>query len=176
MMEEIRRQPRLKIPAAVIQERVRELGARIKDDLSHSDDVLIVLSVLKGSFMFVADLVRAMDVPMLVEFVRASSYGLERVSSGSVHVWENSWDDLTGRDVLVVEDIADTGRTLQAVIETARNHGARSVSTVVLLRKAGSSVNPNYVGFDIGDEFVVGYGLDDAELWRNLPWIGIVGE
>jgi hypoxanthine phosphoribosyltransferase len=176
MMEEPRKLPRELISVVAIQKRVSELGAQIREDLSHDDDVLIVLSVLKGSFMFAADLVRGMDVPMHVEFVRASSYGLERVSSGSVRVWENSWDDLTGRDVLVVEDIADTGRTLQAVTETARNHGARSVQSVVLLKKTGSSVNPDYVGFDIGDEFVVGYGLDDAELWRNLPWIGIVGE
>jgi len=166
----------LLVSAAAISARVRALGEEISRDYRAraGDGPLVVLGVLRGAFMFVADLVRQIDVPMIVDFVRAGSYGDGRDSSGEVLLELGSWPDLDGRDVLVVEDVVDTGRTLQAILAAARAGNANSIRTVALLRKPGALVELDYVGFDIDRRFVVGYGLDDAGKWRHLPYVGYV--
>jgi len=174
--------PPVLIPEAAIRERVRALGEQITRDYQSLDLVspdftspdLVVLGVLKGAFMFVADLVREIDLSVVVDFVSASSYGGERTSTGQVKLIPGTWTDVEGRDVLVVEDVIDTGRTLDAIIAAVREHQARSVRTVALLRKPRARARIDYVGFDIDDRFVVGYSLDDAGKWRHLSYIGFV--
>jgi hypoxanthine phosphoribosyltransferase len=164
------------IPEAVIRERVRALGEEITERYlaEGADRELVVMGVLKGAFMFVADLVREIDLPMIVDFVGASSYGDGRSSCGEVHLNPGSWVEVKGRDVLVVEDVLDTGNTLKAVVAALESHGARSVRTVALLRKPGAKVAPDFVGFEIDGRWVIGYGLDDAGKWRHLPYVGHV--
>jgi len=164
--------PPVLIPEDVLQARIAELGAQLTCEYRGCHPLM--LGVLVGSFMFMADLVRRIDLPVRVDFVRASSYGSTRTSSGQVELLPGPWHDLAGRDVLIVEDVLDTGRTLGAVVNAARENAARSVHTVVLLRKPGACVNVDYVGFDIESRFVVGYGLDDGGSWRQLPYIGYV--
>lgn len=164
--------PPVLLSEETIQRRIRELGAQITHDYEGRDPV--VMGVLVGAFVFMADLVRSIRLPVHVEFVRASSYGNNRHSSGDVRLTPGSWDEITGRDVLVVEDVLDTGRTLAAVIAALGRHGARSIRSVVLLRKPQTLVGADYVGFDIDRHFVVGYGLDDGGKWRHLPYIGYV--
>ena len=171
--------PPVLIPESRIARRVRELGATITRDIvsgNGRDAETVVLSVLKGSFIFAADLIRSLEMDVTVEFVHARSYGLARVSGGSVDVPYESWDDLSGKNVLIIEDVADTGRTLRAIVELARESKARSVATAVLLRKKSTPFEPDYVGFEIDDVYVVGYGLDDAEKMRNLPYVGFIDE
>ena len=117
-----------------------------------------------------------MDLPIEMEFVGASSYGAGRVSSGTVEIAYGSWKSLQNREILVVEDVADSGTTLGAITRLARENGARGVRTVVLLSKPGADFVADYTGFHIDSRFVVGYGLDDNGRWRNLPYIGYVGE
>ncbi len=170
-------EPPVLIPQDALAKRVQQLGKQITADLlSHGKPAAetVAISVLKGSFIFAADLLRSMPMDIVVEFVQARSYGLARVSKGSVDVLANSWDDLGGKNVLIVEDVADTGRTLQAIVALAEKSGAREVSTAVLLRKKSTPVTADYVGFEIDDVFVVGYGLDDGERLRNLPYVGFI--
>jgi hypoxanthine phosphoribosyltransferase len=162
-----------------VERRVKELGAEIT--LDYQGRTPVVIGVLTGAFMFVADLVRAIDLPVEVDFVRASSYGAARVSSGSVQLTPpTALDWVSDRDVIFAEDILETGETLKAVHELARTHGARTVRTAVLLRKPvdapilAERIEPEYVGFDIERRFVVGYGLDDDGKWRHLPYVGTV--
>lgn len=168
--------PPVLIGEAAIRERVRALGREITAHYAarDADGELIVLGVLKGAFMFVADLVREMDVPMVVDFVRVSSYGDGRTSTGSVEFAPGPWPQVSGRDVLVVEDVLDTGRTLAVIRSAMESQGARNVRTVALLRKPGANVSVDHVGFDIDGRFVIGYGLDDAGRWRQLPYVGYV--
>lgn len=159
--------------------RVEELGAEITHDYSGRTPVIV--GVLTGAFMFVADLVRAIGLEIEVDFIRTSSYGANRFTSGTVKlIPPTALDWVEGRDIIFVEDILETGETLKAVCQLAEAHGAHTIRTAVLLRKPvdpaveATRIEPDYVGFDIARRFVVGYGLDDGGKWRNLPYVGTV--
>lgn len=159
-----------------IRRRVRELAEEICADYG-GDCRLTLLAPLKGAVVFLADLMRRLNRPIGVNFVVASSYGSSTESSGAPELQLDMCGDLTGADILVVEDIIDTGHTLQRLVEAIRSRGAASIRTCCLLDKPARRVvdlHPDYVGFEIADDFVVGYGLDFAEQHRNLPYIAIV--
>ncbi|HLV68940.1 MAG TPA: hypoxanthine phosphoribosyltransferase [Polyangiaceae bacterium] len=165
------------IPETDLARRVREIGEAITRDYTGRE--LVVVSVLKGSFVFTADLVRAIDVPLRVEFFGVRSYGHQTESSGEVQITLDLAHPITGEDVLVVEDIVDTGLTLTYLLEQLRARGPRSVRVCALLHKPARSIRPvdiDYLGFTIEDVFVVGYGLDHAERYRNLPYVGVIGD
>ncbi len=157
-----------------IKAKVKELGDEITRD--YQGKTPIVVSVLKGSFVFVSDLVRCMDVPCELDFMVVSSFN-GVVSTGAVRIIKDIAISLDGRDVLVVEDILDSGLTLEYISEILKGRNAKSVKIATLLDKPSrhkSNIVPDYVGFTVPDEFVVGYGLDYNELYRNLPYIGIL--
>ena len=136
-----------------------------------------MVRVLKGSFIFLADLSRRLSIPLTIEFIAVSSYGNGSVASGAVRLVMDGRGNTEGKHVLIVEDIVDTGHTLKYLIGMLKSHRPASVKTAALVRKAESAevdVAVDYLGFDIGDEWVVGYGLDFAEQNRTLPYIGIV--
>jgi hypoxanthine phosphoribosyltransferase len=159
-----------------IRQRVSELGRAISRDLEGREAV--VMALLKGSVLFFADLVRSMDVPVKVEFAWASSYGAGTTSSGEVRLKVFPEVELRDRTVVVVDDILDTGRTLNAVVQRLReDHGVTDVRTCVLLDKKArraARIDADYAGFPVDDVFVVGYGLDFADRYRNLPYIGVL--
>lgn len=158
-----------------IQQRVRELGAQIQAD--YEGRTLLLVAVLRGAALFVADLSRAIDGPVEIDFMAVSSYGSSTKSSGVVRIIKDLDEVIEGRDVLVVEDILDTGLTLKYLLRNLASRKPRSLEVVTLLRKPGKQRVPidcKYTGFEIPDEFVVGYGLDYAELYRNLPYIGVL--
>ncbi|NMP23923.1 hypoxanthine phosphoribosyltransferase [Sulfobacillus sp. DSM 109850] len=152
-----------------IQERVAQLGRRITLDYEGKD--LVLVAILKGSFVFVADLARAIDLPVAVDFMAVSSYGMSTKSSGVVRIVKDLDYSLDQKHVLVVEDIVDTGLTLNYIFGHLKSRGAMSVKICSLLDKVGRrqvAVPVHYKGFEIPDEFVVGYGLDVEERYRNL--------
>jgi hypoxanthine phosphoribosyltransferase len=158
-----------------IDARVRELAAQI--DADYADQDLILMASLKGAVVFLSDLMRAMSLPVRIEFVQASSYGLNGDTTGNVRLGLATCEDLAGHHVLLVEDIADTGRTLKALVARLRELGTASVRTCCLLDKPSRRVVefvPDYVGFEIPDRFVVGYGLDWCERFRSLPYVAVV--
>jgi hypoxanthine phosphoribosyltransferase len=161
-----------------IHTRTAELGARIgaryREILPTGEDLLLV-TVLKGAVMFVTDLARAIPIPTQLEFMAVSSYGSSTSSSGVVRILKDLDRDISGRDVLIVEDIIDSGLTLSWLLRNLAARHPRSLRVCTLLRKpdaARSAVGIDFVGFDIPNEFVVGYGLDYAERYRDLPFIG----
>ena len=159
-----------------IQTRVAELAAQISTDYGDADD-LVMIGVLKGAFIFLSDLSRQLTIPRTIEFIAVSSYGSGSRSSGAVRLVMDVRGNIEGKHVLIVEDIVDTGHTLKYLIGMLESHGPASVKTAALVRKAERAeveVQVDYLGFDIGDEWVVGYGLDYAEQNRTLPYIGIV--
>jgi hypoxanthine phosphoribosyltransferase len=161
------------IPQQRLQERITELAARI--DADYAGRELLLVGVLKGAVMTMADLARAMHLPVQMDWMAVSSYGSGTKSSGVVRILKDLDTDITGRHVLVVEDIIDSGLTLSWLVGNLRSRGPDSVEVCVMLRKPGAAhmdVPVRYVGFDIGNEFVIGYGLDYAERFRNLPFIG----
>lgn len=163
------------IPADVLQARIREMGAEITRDYAGRRPELIC--VLKGAVMFMSDLMRAIDLDLTIDFIAVSSYGREKQSSGEVRIIKDLDEPLSGRNIILVEDILDTGLTLSYLVNNFRARGATSVSIITLLNKPSRrvvDVDVAYKGFDIPDEFVVGYGLDFAERYRNLPYIGVV--
>jgi len=167
--------PRLLLSAEAIAARVAELGARITRDFAGAE--LTVVCTLKGGFIFAADLARAIDLPVRIEFLRGESYGDATTSSGAVRVTLEPDALLNGRDVLLVEDIIDTGRTASRLLDVLRAHRPARLSVCALLHKPAREVVPvpiDYLGFTIDDVFVVGYGLDHAGLWRNLPYVGVL--
>jgi len=158
-----------------IARRVAELGRQISRDYQGRD--LVLLGVLKGSIVFLADLTRAISIPHRFDLIQASSYGNSTVSSGRVAISNRCQLSLKGCDVLVVEDILDTGRTIETLCCEIENCGARTVALCVFLskqRQRVSNVEPRYVGFEIPDRFVVGYGLDYAERYRHLDCVAIL--
>jgi hypoxanthine phosphoribosyltransferase len=172
----VNKDPKVLISEEAIQSRVLELAERISADYS-SDDDLVMVGVLKGSFIFLADLSRRLSIPRTIEFIAVSSYGSGSVSSGAVRLVMDVRGNIEGKHVLIVEDIVDTGHTLKYLIGMMKSHRPASVKTAALVRKAESAevdVNVDYLGFDIGDEWVVGYGLDFAEQNRSLPYIGVI--
>jgi hypoxanthine phosphoribosyltransferase len=162
------------ITEAQLRERVRALALDISRD--HPNGVHLV-SVLKGAFMFLADLVRAMPGEVTLDFMALSSYGNRQTTSGEVRLLKDLDAGLEDRSVVIVEDIVDTGLTLAYLQEILRARTPRSLKTACLLNKPSrrqTSVVVDYVGFTIDDEFVVGYGLDSRERYRNLPYIAVV--
>lgn len=156
-----------------LQQRVGELAAQIDADYAHRE--LLLVGVLKGAVMVMADLARAMHLPVQMDWMAISSYGSGTKSSGVVRILKDLDTDISGKHVLVVEDIVDSGLTLSWLIGNLRSRGPASVNVCVLLRKPTSArmnVDVAYTGFEIDDSFVIGYGLDYAERYRNLPFIG----
>lgn len=164
---------------STILRRLDEIAADITRDFSDREGELTVVAVLNGSFMFLSDLLRRIPLPLRVECVSVSSYHGGTSSSGTVTFDQLSTPAVAGRHVLILDDILDSGLTLHAIREKLGAAGARSVRICVLLRKTRTrvrDVDTDYVGFDIADEFVVGYGLDFQEQYRNLPCIGVLSE
>jgi hypoxanthine phosphoribosyltransferase len=158
-----------------IHARVAELGAELARDYAGRDPVLV--SVLKGSIIFLADLVRETQIPLAIDLMEVSSYGASTESSGQVRILKDLSSSIEGRNVLVVEDIIDTGLTLNYLLRYLHDKGPASISICCLLDKPARRLAPieiNYRGFTIADRFVVGYGLDYDERFRNLPYIGVL--
>ena len=163
---------RIVYDAASIAARVGELGQAITT--AYPDGELLVLGLLKGSFIFLSDLVRRIDRPLQVDFLVAASYGAGTVSSGDVRLLYDPETVLTGRHILLVEDIVDTGRTLNRLVDLLRERRPRSLEMCALLHKHVAEhlvLEPKFVGFDAPRAFLVGYGLDHAENFRHLPYI-----
>lgn len=163
------------IDEATIQETVRELGAQLTED--YKGKFPLVIGTLKGSAMFMADLVRAMDCDLEIDFIAASSYGAGMDSSGEVKILKDVDQSVAGRHVLIVEDIVDTGHTLSRIQALFEHRNAASVKIVSLLNKEERrelDVTIDYVGIMIPNEFVVGYGMDYQERYRQLPYLGIL--
>jgi hypoxanthine phosphoribosyltransferase len=164
------------ITAERIQERVREMGAEIERDYPAGEAIHLV-GVLKGGFMFMADLVRAMSARVTLDFIAVSSYAQSTRSSGEVRMLKDLDSGLEGRHVIIVEDIVDTGLTLHYLQQVLRARNPKSLRTACLLSKPSRrkiDVKVEYIGFTIEDRFVVGYGLDYSEQYRNLPYIGVL--
>jgi hypoxanthine phosphoribosyltransferase len=158
-----------------IQQKIKELGLKLSEE--YAGRTPLVICVLKGAFIFMADLVKAITVPVEMDFMAVSSYGASTKSSGVVKIIKDLDVSVEGRDVLIVEDIIDSGLTLSYLIELLRNRNAATISVVTLFDKpAGRTVDleASYTGFVLPDEFVVGYGLDYAERYRNLPYVGVL--
>lgn len=175
MSNGIRSQPSVFISEHDIGLRVAELAARINRDYERKGE-LILVGVLKGAFVFLADLARQLTIPRQIEFIALSSYE-EGSKSGAVRLVMDLRRSIEGKHVLVVEDIVDTGRTLHYLIELLKARDPASIGACALVRKKGRhevDVQLDYVGFDIPDVWVVGYGLDYAEQHRTLPYIGVV--
>ncbi len=163
--------------ASAIAERVRELGRRITSDYQGKN--LTLLAVLKGSFVFASDLIRAIDLPIRVEFIGVKSYGSRRTTSGVVQITMDVKHPLNGQDVLIVEDIVDTGLTVAYLRDNLLTRRPRSLKLATLLHKPSRTeidVDIDYLGFTVPDRFVVGFGLDDHGYYRNLPYIGALDE
>jgi hypoxanthine phosphoribosyltransferase len=161
------------VSAEQIQAKTRELAQRI--DADYSDRELLLVGVLKGAVMFMSDLARALERPSTMEFMAVSSYGSATTSSGVVRILKDLDRDIAGEHVLIVEDIIDSGLTLSWLLKNLASRQPASIEVVTLLRKPDAvkvHVPVQYVGFDIPNEFVVGYGLDYAERYRDLPYIG----
>ena len=168
--------PEILISEEDIQARVLALAKQISTDYDDGSE-LVMIGVLKGSFIFLADLSRRLDIPRSIEFMAVSSYGSGSVSTGAVRLVMDVRGNIEGKHVLIVEDIVDTGHTLKYLIRLLKSHRPASVKTAALVRKAESAevdVTIDYLGFDIGDEWVVGYGLDFNEQNRTLPYIGVI--
>lgn len=158
-----------------IARRIREMGAQMFEDLQDKEPLFV--SVLRGAFIFMADIVRACQVRCDVEFIAVSSYGNSTSSSGVVQITHDIQQDISGRHLVVIEDILDSGNTLYFLKQYFMTKGAASVSICTLLDKPSrrtKMITPDYTGFVVPDEFVVGYGLDYGQKYRNLPYIGVL--
>lgn len=160
-----------------LQAKVKELGAKITEDYQGKD--LLLVCVLKGAVLFVSDLMKRIDLPLEIDFMAISSYGSNTQSSGVVRILKDLNQSIEGRHVLIVEDIIDSGLTLSYLAENLRARGPESVEICTILDKPDrrtTSLDIKYTGFQVPDEFVVGYGLDYAEKYRNLPYIAVLKE
>lgn len=163
------------LSAEKIRARIEEIGREITRD--YVDREPLVVGVLKGAYVFISDLMRQIDLRIGIEFMAISSYGLEKRSSGEVKIIKDLDVAIEGRDIIVVEDIVDTGITLSYLLANLQQRGAGTVKLAAFLDKPSRRQRPvtiDYLGFSIPDEFVVGYGLDYAERYRNLPFVGIL--
>ena len=161
------------VTSTEIQQRIAELAAKI--DADYADREPLLVGVLKGAVIFMSDLARALSRPSTMEFMACSSYGSSTTSSGVVRILKDLDRDVSGCDILIVEDIIDSGLTLSWLMSNLSSRGPESVEVCTLLRKpeaAQVDVPVKYVGFDIPNEFVIGYGLDYAERYRNVPFVG----
>jgi hypoxanthine phosphoribosyltransferase len=164
------------ITEEAIQQRVSQLGNEL--DTIYGDSHPVMIGVLTGAVTFIADLMRAMQSHVMLDFMAVSSYGSSTTSSGVVRIMKDLNESIEGKRVLVVEDIVDSGLTLQYLLDVLERRNPADIRVVALLRKEKASalaVQVDHVGFEIPDEFVVGYGLDYAGLYRNLPYVGILG-
>ncbi|SIR99772.1 hypoxanthine phosphoribosyltransferase [Microbispora rosea] len=164
---------RVLISEQELQEKIRELAGQV--DADYAGKEVLIVGVLKGAVMVMADLARALHVPVQMDWMAVSSYGAGTVSSGVVRVLKDLDTDIAGKHVLVVEDIIDSGLTLSWLMNNLKSRNPASVEICTLLRKPDAvkvELDVRYVGFDIPNEFVIGYGLDYAERYRNLPFIG----
>ena len=159
-----------------LRDKVAELGAAISRDYAGRD--LLLVSILKGAVVFMADLMRAVTIPCSIDFMVVSSYGgANTTTTGLVKIVKDLDQDLTGKDVLIVEDILDTGVTLSHLVPMLQMRNPNSVRICAILSKPSrrqADIEPDYKGFDVPDEFVVGYGLDYDEKYRNLPYVGVL--
>ncbi len=158
-----------------LHETVKELGQQISRDYKGKD--LLLISVLKGSIVFMADLMRAIDIPCRIDFMSVSSYGSGLKSSGAVKIIKDLDNNIEGKNVLIVEDILDSGKTLSYICEMLYARNAASIRICTLLDKPERrevEINAHYIGKVVPNEFVVGYGLDYDELYRNLPYVGVL--
>ena len=158
-----------------LQKRVNELGDALYEKFEGKNPLF--LGVLKGSFIFMADLIRATQLKSDLEFMSVSSYANATESSGRVHIVQDVQQDITGRDIIIVEDILDSGNTLAFLKQYLLNKGAASITIVTLLDKPArraKAITADFAGFVVPDEFVVGYGLDYAQKYRNVPYIGVL--
>jgi len=163
------------ISAEQIARRVREMGAQIERDYQGKE--LVLLGVLKGSYMFISDLTRTIDLPLSIDFIGLSSYGEATESSGVVKITSDLAKPIENKHVLIVEDIVDTGLTMRYLLDNLATRRPASVKLCTLLHKpsrARTRIPIDYLGFQIEDRFVVGYGLDAAEKYRNVPFIGVM--
>lgn len=168
-------QVRILYSAEEIQDRINQMGAAISQD--YAGEELLVIGILKGAFMFMADLVRKIDVPLQIDFMDVSSYGSSTISSGEVRIMKDLDYSIEGKNVLIVEDIVDTGLTLKYICDMLRQRNPQSLKIACLLDKPSrrqTDTVPDYVGFSIADEFIVGFGLDYAEYYREYPAICIL--
>lgn len=160
-----------------ILSKVKELAKQISDDYKDKD--LVVVGVLKGSVVFTSDLIKYIDIPCVLDFMAVSSYGTSTESSGIVKIIKDLDYDIEGKDLLIVEDIVDTGNTLKYLLKYLKARKASSVAIVSLLSKPSRrklAVDIKYLGFNVPDKFIVGYGIDYAEKYRNAPFIGVLKE
>lgn len=158
-----------------ITARIQELAAQITQDYAGKSPLIV--GTLRGSFIFMADLVRAIDLPITMDFISASSYGSDTVSSGQVNIRLDISEDIAGRDVIIIEDIVDTGNTLSKLMAELKTRNPASLKICALLDKPERRTRPiraDYVGFTIPDAFVVGCGLDYDQRYRQLPYIGVL--
>ena len=158
-----------------IKNKVMELGKKINEDNNEED--LVIIGILRGAFIFMSDIVRHIETPVKIDFFSLSSYGQGSNSSGVVKIRKDIDTDITGKNVIVVEDIVDTGLTLNYIKKYLENHNPKSVKLCTLLDKPTAhkaDIKIDYLGFEIENHFVVGYGLDYAENYRNLPYIAIL--
>ena len=159
-----------------INEKVKELAKRISDDYRKKENTPCLVGLLKGSFIFIADLSRYIDIPIEIDFMIVSSYGNNQIGS-EIKILKDIDVQLSGRDVIIVEDIIDTGYTLEKICEVLQTRNIASLKICALLNKPSRrkvNINIDYNGFNIEDEFVVGYGIDYAQKYRNLNYIGVV--
>jgi hypoxanthine phosphoribosyltransferase len=167
------------IEADAIQIRLKEMAQEINDAYRGADKIIVV-AILKGAFMFLADLIRYIEIPCQIEFVRLSSYGSSTTSSGTVRPVDLTLPNLANEHVLLIEDIVDTGLTLSFFMEYLESlHKTQSLRLAVLLDKPAARTQPvrvDFTGFTVGNQFLVGYGLDCAGLYRNLPYIGVLNQ
>lgn len=158
-----------------VQKRVKELGRQITEDYRGKD--LLIIGILKGSVVFMADLIRAVDLPLQIDFIAVTSYGKSTSSSGVVRILKDLDTDINGKDVLIVEDIVDTGLTLSYLVDNLLSRTPASLKICTFLDKPSrriAKISPHYNGYEIPDEFAVGYGLDYSEKYRNLPYVGVI--
>ena len=161
--------------AETIQNKVKELGEQLSQDFEGRNP--LVICVLKGAFIFMSDLVKQLSIPLEIDFMAVSSYGASTKSSGVVKIIKDLDVTVEGREVLIVEDIIDSGLTLSYLIDVLERRNAKSVTVVTLFDKPARrtvDLEADYTGFSLPDEFIVGYGLDYAEHYRNLPFVGIL--
>jgi len=160
---------------AALEKRVQELGSQISKDFKGKE--ILMIGILRGAVIFMGDLARAIEIPVALDFMAVSSYGAASTSSGVVRILKDLDESVEGKHILIVEDIIDSGLTLQYLVENLKSRNPSSIRICTLLNKPSrrkTAVTVDYNGFDIPDEFVVGYGLDYAEKYRNLPFIGIL--
>ncbi len=166
---------RVLIDQPTIAARVRELGAQLARDYEGRRPLLI--AVLKGASVYLSDLIRSMDIDLEIDFIGLTSYGMERTSSGKVRLVHDLRDEIRGRDVILVEGVVDTGYSLRFLLDLLMQRRPRSIKVCALLDKVPCRRVPvpvDYAGFKIGTEFIIGYGMDAAETYRQLPFVGVI--